>query len=197
VDLLDAARWDWPAGSEAETRDAIGERKGRGEGFEIVMDALGHDITRLERSVYELDPDEIGRFDFVYLGSLLLHLRDPIGALERVRSVCSGRLVAVDAIDPVLSRLHPRRPLASFDGLGRPWWWKPNVAGLVRMVRSAGFEPTEPPRRVQMKPGEGFARPALTLSTIKALRSGRVRAEMRNVLVGDPHAAVYARPRLP
>jgi hypothetical protein len=37
----------------------------------------------------------VGRFDLVYLGSLLVHLRDPVRALECVRSVCDGLLIVV------------------------------------------------------------------------------------------------------
>src|SRR5436189_220315 len=79
----------------------------------------------------------------VCLGSLVLHLRDPIGAIERVRSVCSGEVVVCDAIDPWLSRVWRGRPMASLDAVGRPWWWKPNEAALVGMVEAAGFEVVE------------------------------------------------------
>lgn len=192
TDLLDPREWDWPAGSEAEALAAVGERKGRGEGFELVMAALGKRIERRELSVYDLDPSAIGSFDFVYVGSLLLHLRDPVRAVERVAAVCSGRALFVDAIDPALTRLHPRRPLASFDGMGRPWWWKPNVAALERIVQSGGLELDAPTRRVRMRPGAGFPRPRPRLA---GLRHQAARAELRNSWLGDPHAVVSARPR--
>src|SRR3954469_7708737 len=101
VDLLDPRRWDWPAGASEAAVAAIGERK-RGDGFTLARAALGSAVERLERSVYDLDPGELGAFDFVYVGSLLLHLRDPVRALERVRGICRGTLLLVDAIDPVL-----------------------------------------------------------------------------------------------
>src|SRR4051812_34450958 len=191
IDILDPRQWDWPAGSDDAVLAAVGERKGAGEGFEIVTEVLGQRIERREQSVYELDPALIGEFDFVYVGSLLLHLRDPVRAVERVRSVCRGSALFVDAIDPVLTRLHPRRPVASFDGLGRPWWWKANLEALARIVRSGGFEVTRK-RRVKMKPGAGFPRPRPGL---RALRSQEVRAEVRNAYIGDPHAAIDAHPR--
>jgi tRNA (mo5U34)-methyltransferase len=193
IDILDPRRWDWPVGSDDSVLAAVGERKGAGEGFEIVMDALGKQIERREMSVYELDPETMGQFDFVYVGSLLLHLRDPVRAVERVRSVCRGRALFVDAIDPVLTRLHPRRPVSSFDGLGRPWWWKPNLKALERVVRSGGFEIEGEPQRVKMKPGAGFPRPKARGRAL--LSSQQLRAEVRNALIGDPHAAINARPR--
>src|SRR5205807_5013924 len=112
IDVLDPRRWDWPPGSRDDVVAAIGARMGSGEGFEIVMRALGRQVERRELSVYDLDPAAVGTFDFVYVGSLLLHLRDPVLALERVRGVCAGEAVVVDSIDPVLTLRHPRRPLA-------------------------------------------------------------------------------------
>ena len=127
--------------------------QGKGEGFEIAKRELGSNVERLERSVYDLDPEEIGRFDLVYLGSLLVHLRDPVRALEALRSVCDGTLIVVDGIDLELSLLQPRRPVATLDGRGRPWWWYPNQAGLARMVEAGGFELTSGPKRIYMPRG--------------------------------------------
>ena len=193
IDVLDPARWDWPAGSEDEVRAAIGERHAGGRGFEIAKRELGSAVERVERSVYELDPEKDGQFDVVYLGSLLVHLRDPVRALERIRAVCRGTLVVVDGIDLPLSLLFPRLPVARFDGRGRPWWWYSNAAGLGRLVESGGFEVTQRPRRLYMPPGPGQplagADPRLLLS--HAGRQALVIARR-----GDPHAALSARPRL-
>ena len=190
IDVLDPAGWDWPAGSSSDVAAALGERKARGSGFDLAVRALGSSVRRLERSVYELDPQTDGSFDFVYVGSLLLHLRDPVGALARVRSVCAGDLLLVDAIDPALTVRHPRRAVATLDARGRPWWWKPNLAGLQRMAEAAGFESVSAPVRVAMPPGPGAqrvaARPALLLS-----RDGR-EALLRSRW-GDPHAALLLR----
>jgi tRNA (mo5U34)-methyltransferase len=192
IDVLDPRGWDWPAGSEAKVEEAIGARKGAGEGFDIVMSALDRQIVRRDLSVYDLDPAELGTFDFVYFGSLLLHLRDPVRALERARSVCSGEIVVVDAIDPVLTAMHPRRPVAHFDGHGRPWWWKGNAAAIARMVESAGFELVGKPKRVTMPPGRGQQKPPL----LGSLRSHAGRTELLSARYGDPHVAVHARPRV-
>jgi tRNA (mo5U34)-methyltransferase len=193
IDVLDPAGWDWPITSTDETIAAINERKEGGRGWEVAHRALGSKVTFEERSVYDLDPEAVGKFDFVYVGSLLLHLRDPVRALERVRSVCSGQVLLVDAINLPLTLLHPRRPVADFDGNGRPWWWKPNVAALVRIMRSAGFEPIEKPKRFYMPPGRGHP------SRRESLRGGGLRhPETRHVALtawrGDPHAAIIARP---
>ena len=192
VDILDPVQWDWPANTAPDAIAAVGKRKGEGDGFEVAKQALGSSVDRRERSVYDLDPDEVGQFDFVYVGSLLLHLRDPVRALERVRAVCRGRLLLVDAIDLPLTLLFRTRPTAMLDGDGRPWWWKPNQAALVRMVESAGFTVVETPRRFYMPPGPDQTRLRIRPRTLLN-REGRESA--LRVWKGDPHVAVLAEPR--
>lgn len=192
VDVPDPRSWDWPADSEAAVFEALAARKQDGDSFSLVTEALGHDIERIETSVYDLDPAELGQFDFVYMGSLLLHLRDPVRALERVRSVCRGELLVVENVDPVTSLIHPRRPVATFDGIGRPWWWRLNATALVRMVRSAGFDIADKPTKVRFKRGPGRPVPKIRLQSFSTLEG---RTELRESLFGDPHLVLHARPR--
>jgi tRNA (mo5U34)-methyltransferase len=193
IDLLDERSLDWPLLSAPATVAAIGERKNAGRGFEIAKESLRSAVERLEMSVYELDPAVVGTFDFVYIGSLLLHLKNPIGALERVRAVCRGELLAVDAIDLVYTFMRPNHPVATLDGVGRPWWFKPNQAGLVRMIEASGFEVTEPPVRFYMKPGAGQAKVPLR-GVPRAMLHPAGREAVLRTYKGDPHVAVLARP---
>ena len=192
IDILDPRQWDWPVDSSDAARQAVGARKGSGDGFALVTRVLEQPIERRELSVYDLDRARTGGFDFIYVGSLLLHLRDPVRAITAVRGVCDGHALFVDAIDPLLTRLRPRLPLATLDGIGRPWWWQPNLAGLARMIESGGFEIEGRPRRVRMKAGKGFPR---RLPDPRLLRHRRVRVELRNGYIGDPHGVVMGRPR--
>ncbi|SRR6266540_2922082 len=192
IDILDPEQWDWPLGSDQETIAEIGRRKGRGEGFEIAKRELGSGVLRLERSVYDLDESDAGRFDLIYLGSLLMHLRDPVRALERLRAVCDGTMIVVDGIDLLLSLLLPRRPTAALDGRGRPWWWHPNQAGLARLLEAGGFELVEGPRRLYMPPGAG--QPLASFHP-KLLATRHGRQALLIAKRGDPHAVALARPR--
>ncbi len=193
IDLLDDHAWDWPVNAAPGAVRALSRRKHAGEGFEIARDALGSRVERHELSVYDLSPDRVGLFDFVYVGSLLLHLQNPVRALEAVRSVCRGTLLLVDAIHLPLSVRAPRTPTATLDGVGRPWWWKPNRAGLVRMVEAAGFEVLERPTHVLMPPGAGQPRPGLRRS-LRGLTFPEGRTIVFRTWAGDPHLAVHARP---
>ena len=198
IDVLEPAEFDWPADSEPEAIEIIGARKGKGLGFEIAREVFGSSVKRLERSVYDLTEDDAGRFDFIYLGSLLVHLRDPVRALTRLRAVCDGSLLVVDGIDLPLSLAFPRQPIARLDGRGRPWWWWANSAGLARMVEAAGFEITEGPRRVFLDPGAGQELPprgaALLRAAPRLLRSREGRLALLLATKGDPHAVIVAQP---
>ena len=191
IDILDPRAWDWPVNSPEEVIAALERRKEGGRGFEIAKQALQSSAVRREASIYDLNRDDFGQFDFIYLGSLLMHLRDPVRALERVRDVCRGQLLVVDNINLPLSLLMPRRPLAALDGMGRPWWWKVNLAGLVRLITVAGFRTVGDPRRIYMPPGPGHPRPRLNRAL---LRSEEARHFMLTRLKGDPHAAILAEP---
>lgn len=189
ADIHDPLAWDWPAGADARAIEDLERRKEQGRGFEIAARALGSKVEKIDASVYDLDPDKHGEFDFVFMGSLLLHLRDPIRALECVRSVCRGQLLSLDAIDPLLTALHPRRPIAFLEGTARPWWWKPNLRGYAQIVRAAGFEIVEGPKPVLIPAGAELKRKRVALRNLRA-HEGRLALIRRHA--GDPHAFILA-----
>jgi tRNA (mo5U34)-methyltransferase len=192
VDLLDPRKWDWPVGSPSEAIEAVSSRMGEADGFTMVAEALQHQVSRIDCSVYDLDPSEIGTFDFVFVGSLMIHVRDPVRALEAIRGVCGGALLLMDNIDPITTFTHRWRPIASFDGKGRPWWWRFNLSGLLRLVNSAGFTIVDSPERIRLKRGVGRPLPPLTWAT---LRDSSLRTDLHEGLFGDAHAVIRARPR--
>ena len=193
IDVLDPARWDWPApargGVGLEVLRAV---KGANAGFALAAEALGSGVERRDLSVYDLDPAEVGTFDLVFVGSLLLHLRDPVRALERIRAVCRGRVVVADAIELVPTLLWPRTPVARLEGADRPWWWQPNRAALLRMVRSTGLRIEHATRPYFVPTGPGHPQPPLR-SLPGRLRTAAGREEVVTALAGVPHVAVVAR----
>jgi SAM-dependent methyltransferase len=194
IDILDPYQWDWPVDSSDEVIADLAQRKRAGDGFGFVGRAVNSPIECREMSVYDLDADLVGTFDLVYVGSLLLHLRDPVRALEKVRAVCNpdARVLVVDAIDLELTIRHPRRPLAELDAAGRPWWWKPNLAGLARMVVAGGFDVVGKPKPVFLKPGRGRPRPGWKPAL---LRTSSGRDQLITKWRGEAHGLVEAVPR--
>lgn len=139
VDVPDRSALDWPATvDEAEWN--IVESLAEHPGFQLAKRALNSSVRLEERRVYDLNADDLGEFDFAFMGSLLLHLRDPIGALQAVRRVVRGDLLSVDTISPLLTFLHPRQPIARLEAPGWPLWWLVNLAGYRHMFSVAGWE---------------------------------------------------------
>jgi tRNA (mo5U34)-methyltransferase len=142
IDLEDPEQLDWPEPLRAGHDRRMDETKA--ERFALVREALGSRVRRELLSVYDLSP-AFGRFDVVFCGDLLLHLRDPVTACANLRSVCDEVAVIVNPITRV-SRLpfRDRRPLAVFDGVDEFVYWTTNLSGLVRLVRAGGFSSVEP-----------------------------------------------------
>lgn len=139
LDLEDPEQLDWPAALRHDHEKAMDETKATR--FELARTALGSNVERVLMSAYDLSP-ELGSFDFVFCGDLLLHLKDPITPVERIRSVCTGSAVIANVITRF--RFNEKRPMAVLDGIDAFSWWTTNLEGLVRIVRAAGFSRVEP-----------------------------------------------------
>jgi tRNA (mo5U34)-methyltransferase len=139
----------------------------RGEGFELARTALGSAVERVGISIYDATPELLGgTFDLVFCGSVLIHLRDPMLALERMAGLCRGRLILADEYS---RRLTPF-PIAAAEFRGEtPWstWWRPSIRAWLSMVRTAGFEDVR--------------------------RLGRFKMRFRDRPGGVPHVVIHAR----
>ena len=190
TDISDHSQWDWPRAMRergAEYLATIAGEKGRG--FEVARSALGSSVTKREISVYDLAPAEVGEFDVVVCGSLMLHLKNPVGALEAIRSICRGSFLSAEQIDPALTLLSPRRPATWFRAGHQTQWQIPNVAGLRAMVESAGFRVERATRAYAVPFGAGY--PGERLRGVRARGHALLtRAVARGA--GVPHAAVLA-----
>ena len=110
-----------------------------GLGFKLAHEALGSKVRRIERSIYDLDPADIGTFDLVHVADLLIHLERPLAALRAVRSVTHGTALIADCFDPKLEAGAVRYMGAWTDVP----WWLPSLETLGQMVIDAGFASVE------------------------------------------------------
>jgi len=125
---------DWPIAQRIKREKVLDETKAAR--FAIASTALGSRVERIARSVYDLGSD-LGEFDLIFCGDLLLHLKDPVTAVERMRSVCRGSTIVCNPIKRF--RFSRRRPLAELDGIDEFQWWVTNLACLERLMLAAGF----------------------------------------------------------
>ena len=143
VDIADHELWDWPPRIRDRGVEYLRVKAGpkKGAGFEIARRLLDSSARLEQVSVYDLSPETVGEFDVVVCGSLLLHLRDPLRALNAIRSVCRERFLSTNQIDLRPSVLQRKRPLARLDGISDLCqWWLPNAAGHRQMLMAGGFE---------------------------------------------------------
>jgi tRNA (mo5U34)-methyltransferase len=142
VDLPDTSEQDWQGELDQETLE-------RGSGmandhFRFVRETLGFDnVQRVDMNIYDVAPERLGSFDFVFVGNILVHLSDAPRALRALRSVLApgGTLISLEPTSLALSVLSPRIPLGQlWDIDDQPRWWTPNIAAHRRLLHAAGFE---------------------------------------------------------
>jgi tRNA (mo5U34)-methyltransferase len=155
LSVLDVGAWDGFFSFECERRGAArvvaadyfswhGQGWGAKAGFEMARQALGSRVEDVDIDVMDLSPERIGRFDLVLFLGVLYHLRDPLGALERIASVTRGMLI----LETVVDRVGTRQPVAAFYP-GRELnddptnWWGPNPAAVLGMLQAVGFNRCE------------------------------------------------------
>jgi len=122
--------------------------------FWMMRDLLGSRIESRSGRIYDVSPAvfEDRKFDFVFMGALLCHLRDPVGALMAARSVCSGKIFASTPI--VLGEpegdVEPRQYLPYTD-VDRISWWLPNEACFRHWFLAAGFRDVDISRSITLR----------------------------------------------
>ena len=114
-----------------------------GRGFKLAAEALGSSVERIECPVQELTAERIGGpVDVVFSGDILLHLRDMVGALERIHATLrpGGRVIVFEPLAIRETILSPRRSVARFQPLETSFnWWLPNLSALRAWLGAAGF----------------------------------------------------------
>jgi len=113
-------------------------------GFSIAAGLLGSDVEYRVDNVYDLRPRTHGLFDLVLFLGVLYHLRHPMLALDRIRSVARpGALLFVETVTGEALRTS-ETPVWEFlphDTLAGDWTnkWAPNLAGLLRVIEECEF----------------------------------------------------------
>lgn len=136
-DLLPTPAQD-PRQVEARMRKLIGEVNA---GFRYCRDRLGSKLTLRGGTAYDIAAG-LGAFDVITFASVLLHLRDPMGALQRA----AGRaktIIICDRYWPLLDNTRPDAQFAPRLGEELSWggwtWWYVSPKAYEAMLRLCGF----------------------------------------------------------
>ncbi|MDX6672559.1 MAG: tRNA (mo5U34)-methyltransferase [Solirubrobacteraceae bacterium] len=155
LDLDAEGDLDWPPRRRPESPNP----EPRGEGFRLAREILGSGVERVNRSIYHATPEDLGTFDLVVCGSVLIHLRDQLLALERIAALTNpgGLFVSAEEYDrlaglvpfPVSRYRADRDPAVVF--------WQPSARTWKRMLWTAGFDRVEERARFRMRSREGWS----------------------------------------
>jgi tRNA (mo5U34)-methyltransferase len=157
LDLDDMRDLDWPA---VRRPKEFPDTK-RGDGFRLIKELRGSNVERLNLSVYNALPEDIGEFDFTFCGSVIIHLRDQMLALERICNLTKkgGTFATTEAYDPVfgllplpISRYRAHRDSSVV-------FWEPTIRTWRLMLGVSGFTKIEQLRRFKLKATAGYKVP--------------------------------------
>ena len=137
VDLESATEQDYQGVAGPRPNE---QTTGARQRFEIAREATGLEVERHDMNLYDVSPERLGTFDFVFMGNVLLHLADPARVLRNVRSVTAGRFLSFETISLPLTLLRPWAPSAALSPFDEPRWWTPNRAAHERLLVATGFE---------------------------------------------------------
>lgn len=163
-------------------------------GFRLAAELTGSAAEWQPLSIDDLDRDDVGMFDVVVCGSVLVHLRDPIRALEAVSRVTRGVFLSAEPIELWMSVLARGKPLFTLNGgEGDRPWLSFNGAGHKQLLTAAGFaiERTSKPYTVRFNQ---HPEPPPTLRN--RVHAAGARAVTGTREPGVLHRALLARPHL-
>ena len=153
--VLDIGAWDGFFSFEFERRgakrvmaiDTYAWDKGGLECFLFAREHLKSKVEHQRLDVHDLSPRDVGMFDLVFCAGVLYHLRHPLLALEKIRSVAADQLILES--HQLIPALHEHVPVIRlFPGddnavRGHSPGGFPTKAWVLNAIKAAGFARSE------------------------------------------------------
>ncbi len=135
-------------GPECKFWDPVGLPGKRG--FDLVHSAIGSRVESVVANFMECDLREIGTFDIALFLGVLYHMREPLRALERVRSVTGELAVIETAAIEVPDRSGPFLEFVPGYEINKDPtnWFFPTEEAVLGMCHAAGFSSVTPVGRL-------------------------------------------------
>jgi tRNA (mo5U34)-methyltransferase len=153
LDLDDERELDWPP----RRRPASFPDVPRGAGFRLAHEVLGSGVKRVVCNIYDADPADLGTFDLVFCGLVLIHLRDQLLALERIARLCRGTFISAEEPDLLTSLLPFSAVRYRADRDAAVVYWMPSRRAWRRMIRTAGFDQVRRHAEFRLHSRRGFS----------------------------------------
>lgn len=142
IDLASTADVD-KARNWNDTYETMSTPQPLGQGFKLCHELRGSKVKKEISSVYELRPDKMGKFDLVFTSDLLIHLRDPLAAMEAIWTVTNNVAVFGDVFHPELESYKDNALVEFCHSGSSDMWWRPSTACYRFWLRLARFSRIE------------------------------------------------------
>jgi tRNA (mo5U34)-methyltransferase len=166
LDLDDERELDYPPRRRPEKFNETP----RGAGFRLAHEHFGSSVERVVCSIYDAKPEQLGTFDLVFCGSVLIHLRDQLLALERIAGLCApgGTFVSAEEYDRPTSLLPIAVSRYRADRDSDVVFWMPSVRTWRRMLWTAGFDRVDQRGRFKLVARAGWKVPHVVFHAHKS-----------------------------
>jgi GT2 family glycosyltransferase/SAM-dependent methyltransferase len=112
------------------------------EPFDFCNKLLGLRARRCFNSVYALSTGELGSFDLVFMGDILLHTINPLAALSAVAPLCDRRLILAQQMPDSSTAGPALRYAAGWNpDEDEAQYWQPDAQCLMQLLQKLGFSP--------------------------------------------------------
>jgi tRNA (mo5U34)-methyltransferase len=110
--------------------------------FFLARAILKSNVKPICLKLNDLSPERFDgqKFDIVFVGSVLNHVKDPAGALEKIFATTSDLCILANPYDPDDNSNIPRMRLIGRSAPSLTTWWMPNLACLKELLYCVGFE---------------------------------------------------------
>ncbi len=139
-------------------------------GFDTAHQILGSKVEQLVADFMTVEPEVVGSHDIVLFLGVLYHVQEPLRALRRL--ALWTREVAVIETAGIHVPGQEQLALLEFyeaDELNADVsnWWAPNLLGLTKLCRAAGFREVKPVAWREGNAGDAIERLRLTVHAFK------------------------------
>jgi tRNA (mo5U34)-methyltransferase len=157
LDLEDRSQLDYPP----RRRPKQFPKPYRGDGFFLAKEALDSKVERVICNVYDARPEDLGQFDVVFAGSIVMHVRDQLLALERIASLVKpgGLYIGAEEYDKAANMVPFEVSRYYADRESSVVFWLPSIKTWKRLLWTAGFDEVKLHAKFGMKSPQGFSVP--------------------------------------
>jgi tRNA (mo5U34)-methyltransferase len=139
-------------------------------GFDTAHQILGSNVEQMVADFMAVEPDVVGSHDIVLFLGVLYHVREPLSALRRV-ALWTREVAVIETAGIHVPRQEDVALLEFYesDELNGDAsnWWAPNLLGLTKLCRAAGFREVKPVAWRQDGSGDAIERYRLTVHALK------------------------------